>query len=130
MTRTNHFVIKLLLAGVLPVLIMFVLSSTVKYAVAAPDMTGIYQGNDGGTYYVRQIDNTLLWLGMGPNDGYTWTNVFVGDISGNYANGYWADLPRGKNQNGGQMTIQILSPTSFQEVSHTGGFGGTYWNKI
>jgi hypothetical protein len=130
MTKKNHFVIKLLLVAVLPVLLMFGLASTVKHADAAYLVTGVYKGNDGGIYYVRQIGNTLWWLGMGPNDGHTWTNVFSGQIFGNYAGGTWTDLPRGQNQNAGGITIEILTPDSFKETSHTGGFGGTLWQRL
>jgi hypothetical protein len=129
MTRKNHFVIKLLLVTVLPVLIMFGLVSAVKYAVAAPDLTGIYKANDGGTYYVRQLGNTVFWLGMSSDDGGTWTNVFKGIITGNKINGNWADVPRGQVHSGGVMNLLILSPNSFKVLSQTGGFGGSLWNR-
>jgi len=109
---------------------MFGLASTVKYAVAAPDLTGVYRSNDGGTYYVRQLGNTVWWLGTSADDGGTYTNVFKGIITGSKINGNWADVPRGQNNAGGAMTIQILNPNSFKKLSQTGGFGPSLWNRI
>jgi hypothetical protein len=33
-------------------------------AVARPNLTGAWSGSDGSTYYVRQIGNTIWWMGQ------------------------------------------------------------------
>jgi hypothetical protein len=129
MTTKNCFVIKLLLVAVLPVLFMVGLASTVNYALAV-DLTGVYKAAEGGTYYVRQLGNTVWWLGMSPDDGGSFTNVFKGIITGNKINGNWADVPRGINENSGQLSLLITSPDSFKRLSQTGGFGHTLWNRM
>jgi hypothetical protein len=45
------------------------------------NLTGIWKANDGGTYYIRNIDNDVWWLGISSNDdGKTFSNVLKGQI--------------------------------------------------
>ena len=51
------------------------------------DLTGAWAGNDGGIYYVRQLDSVIWWNGMSSRDqeptlpGREWNNVGRGEIS-------------------------------------------------
>jgi hypothetical protein len=97
-------------------------------------LTGIWQANDGGTYYLRQIGNVLWWNGMsGGNDGRTFNNVFKGTITPttNTIAGEWADVPRGTVMGYGTLSLKITSPTMLQKASQTGsGFGAATWQKV
>ena len=97
-------------------------------------LTGIWQANDGGTYYLRQIGNILWWNGMsGGNDGRTFDNVFRGTITSttNTIAGEWADVPRGTVMGSGTLGLKIINPTTLQKVTQTGsGFGATTWQKV
>jgi hypothetical protein len=121
---------KLSLASVFLMLLLYGLASAPKYVAAAPDLTGIYTCNDGGTYYVRQLGNSVFWLGLSSDDGGTFTNVFKGIIQGNNVVGNWADVPRGQTHSAGTMNLVILSPASFKTMSQTGGFSGSLWKRI
>jgi len=44
-------------------------------------LTVTYKANDGGTYYIRQLGNDLVWIGVSSNDGHDWTNIFVGKVN-------------------------------------------------
>jgi hypothetical protein len=44
------------------------------------NLTGAWAANDGGTYYVRQIGNTVWWLGLSADEGQTFANVFQGTL--------------------------------------------------
>ena len=46
------------------------------------DMSGSWSASDVGTYYVRQIGNTVWWLGLSSDQGLTFANVFQGVIQG------------------------------------------------
>jgi hypothetical protein len=92
------------------------------------NLTGRWQGNDGGTYYIRQIGNRIWWLGEDSN-GEAWSNVFHGSISGNRVSGDWADVPKGSMRQSGTLTLQFTAPDRLRAVSQTGGFGGTEWQK-
>ncbi len=47
------------------------------------NLTGAWAANDGGTYYVRQIGNTVWWLGLSADEGQTFANVFQGTLQNN-----------------------------------------------
>jgi hypothetical protein len=99
-----------------------------------PALTGVWQANDGGTYYLRQIENVLWWNGMsGGNDGRTFNNVFKGTITSTTGTiiGDWTDVPRGTVMGYGTLSLKITNPTTIQKVSQTGsGFGATTWQKV
>lgn len=44
------------------------------------DLTGLWAASDVGTYYVRQIGNTVWWLGLSSDQGLTFANVFRGTV--------------------------------------------------
>jgi hypothetical protein len=103
--------------------------------LGSPTLSGVWKSNDGGTYYLNQIENILWWIGMsGGNDGRTYSNVFKGTITyGTYPYtivGEWADVPRGTNRNAGTMTLQMESYETLQKISQTGGFGPILWEKV
>jgi hypothetical protein len=90
------------------------------------DLTGKWLCNDGGTYYLKQIDSTLYWYGeKTPN----MANVFVGTIRGNQVNGHWADVPKGKYKGHGDLRLAIKSGGNVLESVHKTGFAGSRWNR-
>jgi hypothetical protein len=98
---------------------------------ARTQLTGVWQANDGGTYYVRQRGNEVFWLGMSSDQGRSWTNVFHGTRNGNTITGTWADVPKGNIQSGGILNLNLQTNGNaifgFQKGSFTGGFGGSRW---
>jgi hypothetical protein len=45
----------------------------------APGLTGYWRGNDQGDYYIRQIGNEVVWVGLdSTTDGAGWTHMFRG----------------------------------------------------
>lgn len=102
------------------------------------DLTGTWTADDGGIYYLRQLGNTLWWAGLstdslqGVNDfqrGVRFTNVFRGTIEGNTIKGTWVDVPRGRSEKSGTLTLSIASigfPVGIvlQRQAETGGFAG------
>ncbi|MBV9175940.1 MAG: MBL fold metallo-hydrolase [Nitrososphaeraceae archaeon] len=42
------------------------------------DLTGIFSCDDGGTYWVRQVENKVYWFGR--NGPPTFSNIFIGTI--------------------------------------------------
>jgi hypothetical protein len=98
-------------------------------------LTGIWKGSDQGTYYVRQVGDDIMWIGMSANDGRSWTNAFAGKRAGDTISGTWADVPREGTQFAGSGTLtlkvsQVGAKISMQKVGSTGsGFSGTSWQK-
>lgn len=96
----------------------------------ADDLTGTWGGDDGGIYYLRQIDNAVWWIGLDGADGRNFSNVFHGTREGDLITGQWSDVPRGGAMNSGSLTIEIVqTPRGVQlrKREGTGGFGGTTW---
>jgi hypothetical protein len=97
------------------------------------DLTGSWAATDVGTYYVRQIGNTVWWLGLSRDHGLTFASVFrgvvhsggivahpvgsagststhaekasVGPASPPVISGQWASLPLGGTQGNGSLTL-------------------------
>ena len=91
------------------------------------DLTGVWNCDDGGKYYLRQLGNTLWWYGeRDPNDP-SWSNVAKGYISGNSIHLEWADVPKGDYLLNGTLTLHIVSDNELQATEKTGIFGGSIW---
>jgi hypothetical protein len=104
------------------------------------DLTGVWQCDDGGLYYVRQgRGGSVTWAGLqdsGFHEGMEFTNVFRGALSGDgsFISGEWADVPRGATANAGTITLGIwddgdAAGLRLERVPEetTGGFGGSTW---
>jgi hypothetical protein len=97
---------------------------------ARRSLNGLYQSNDRGTYHVRQIGNDVWWVGMSPDNGNTWMNVFHGQINGRRVAGGWVDVPRGKNgapRNAGRLTLELDSYDRFRKVDSPTGPWASKW---
>jgi hypothetical protein len=105
------------------------------------NLTGIWKANDGGTYYIRNIDNDVWWLGISSNDdGKTFSNVLKGQIHLNNKTitADWSDIPKGANGYYGKLTIAIDSNSSLHKVketnynksgNHSCCFGASKWQR-
>jgi hypothetical protein len=109
----------------------------------AVSVTGVWAGNDGGTYWVRQIGSCVYWAGFSapadsPSMGRSFSNVFAGWLStssGVHVYGYWADVPRGATASGGVIRVEVQVDSlgrgvAMNKLSSSGGFGGTNWKRI
>ena len=93
------------------------------------DLTGQWNCDDGGTYFLRQIGNVLWWYGASADAGASWSNIFWGNIQGDQIAGEWADVPKGNILGGGEMSLVLESAFTLKVISKTGGFGGNTWNR-
>ena len=97
--------------------------------VAPKYVSGVWKANDGGTYQVHVVGDTIWWAGTSPDEGRTWTNVFKGTRSGDIIEGEWADV-RGKAWGHGTLRLRISGTTSMQKIGGTGsGFGAARWGR-
>ncbi|MDQ1260978.1 MAG: hypothetical protein QG575_159 [Euryarchaeota archaeon] len=93
------------------------------------DLTGVWNCDDGGIYYVRQLGTTVWWYGeLDPNTP-NWSNVMRGSISGNMINADWTDVPKGSIMQYGNLVLQIVSNNKLVAISKTGGFAGSVWTR-
>jgi hypothetical protein len=94
----------------------------------ASTMTGVWNCNDGGVYFIRQVGNQIWWYGQSSDGGTTWSNVFQGTITGSKLIGSWADVPKGSIRGYGEITLRI-SGDRIQKISGGENFGGSLWSR-
>ena len=105
--------------------------------LAPPDessLTGMWRADDGGVYFLRQIDDVLWWVGLSQGDalypGLHFCNVFHAKVTGQIVTGEWSDVPRGTTSNRGTMTLTFVdgNPQLLLRKPETGdGFSGSRW---
>lgn len=98
-------------------------------AFAQGDLTGVWSCDDGGTYYIRQLGDTIWWYGEPSTNPGQWSNVAQGTISGNTINLDWVDVPKGSTSNNGILVLSIVSNDQLTATQKTGGFGGSTWTR-
>lgn len=102
--------------------------------VPAVNLTGKWQANDGGSYYIRQIGSQIWWYGEYTPNSPPWSNVFRGNLYNNgttkQISGSWADVPKGYIAGSGEMVLKVESSKKIVAISKTGsGFGGSVWTR-
>ena len=98
--------------------------------VGSPTVDGRWIANDHATYYVRQIGNEFVWVGLSSDDGKSFTNVFHGTRQGNIVTGTWADV-RGPHPTGtGSLTLALNGTSLMTKKSESGAkFGASRWGR-
>jgi hypothetical protein len=97
-------------------------------------LTGVWEANDDGIYYLRETgDGRLWWFGtdVGRTTGNTFSNVAVGQIDGDVIQLEWADVPYGTMLKRGNLTVQVSADGhTLTKIEATGGFGGSIWTLL
>ena len=86
------------------------------------NLTGTWKGDDGGTYYIRNLGNYVWWLGIsGNDDGRTFSNILKGYVHENNKTitTDWIDIPRGDNKYYGTLTLSIDSNMLLHKINET-----------
>jgi hypothetical protein len=101
----------------------------IKLKCLAGNLTGAWEGNDGGLYRVHQKKNTITWVGMSSDHGDSWTHIFIGYRNGDEIKGEWADVngPMGE----GKLTLHVRGNGKFlvRSAASGSGFSGARWRK-
>jgi hypothetical protein len=98
----------------------------------AVNLSGRWAGNDGGTYYIRQVGDEVWWFGESANGGKNWSNVFHGSIDWrtHTIRGQWIDIPKGATRNRGKLVLRYADDgRTLSALQRTGGFGGSMWHR-
>jgi hypothetical protein len=94
-----------------------------------PDLTGVWKSDQGGTYYITQLGNSIWWFGELSGSNPAWTNVAKGEIDVSKINLEWADVPKGSVMSHGNLVLKVDSQNKLTRISETGGFGCSSWTK-
>jgi hypothetical protein len=96
----------------------------------AANLTGRWDANDGGVYFLRQVGNQIYWYGRQNAIPPAWSNVFHGTFKGKTIEGRWADVPLGAHMGTGTLKLKLDACAEYMTATRqTGGFGGTKWSK-
>ena len=96
------------------------------------ELTGRWDCDDGGIYYIHQSGSKVYWLGQSRDQsyqGHSWSNVFIGDIVGGLIHGEWGDVPYGVNYGHGRLSLKIENTGRLVAIDKIGGFSGSLWKK-
>ena len=95
-------------------------------------LTGTWVANDGGMYFLRQIGDTLWWLGLSGglmHPGLQFCNVFHASVTKSAVTGEWSDVPRGATSGRGTLTLRPAGDDQLLRVAESGGFGTSIWRR-
>jgi TolB-like protein len=98
-------------------------------APAGINLSGAWQCDDGGVYYIRQLGNKIWWFGENHPNSPSWSNVAYGEIYGSEIRLQWSDVPKGYIMNSGELILDIVSGGRLSARHKTGGFGGSVWTR-
>jgi hypothetical protein len=107
----------------------------------AGELTGAWQGDDAGVYYIRHVGDCLWWFGTEIRDvepGVTgqrgFSNVASGRVDGTRIELEWADVPMGDILNGGGLTLMYDAQNDQLVITERRGegisFGATVFTRI
>ncbi len=99
------------------------------------ELTGTWADNNGRTYYIRQVGNTVWWLGMSPFRDHSFAVVFQGKIHNETKGepiiyGYWQSVPLGAGEGGGPVTLFMGHGRTSFSADSSSSFAGTQWQKL
>lgn len=116
-------------------LIFFLLISPFHVMAESYDLSGVWDCDDDGKYYIVQIGSDVYWYGELNAVNPKWSNVAIGTINGDTLSLTWADVPKGTVKQYGKLFLKISgsqSPDTAQVLTvlnKTGNFGGSRWTR-
>ena len=132
----NHILLFSICISIIAIILVIPQSQTetVRAQCFLNELSGIWKGNDGGTYYIQQDGDRVWWIGASSlKEGTGFSNVFEGEIENDIITGKWADVPMGKTQSNGEISAVcnyvIGGDDTLTITSNSGGFGGTVISK-
>jgi len=132
----NHILLFLICISIITIILIIPQGAigTASAQCFLNELSGIWKGNDGGTYYIQQDGDRVWWIGVSSlKEGTGFSNVFDGQRENDIITGKWADVPMGKTQNNGKLSAICNYVSGGDDTltitSSSGGFGGTVISK-
>lgn len=102
-------------AGDKATLLSPVFSIDIVETITRGTLTGKWTADDQALYYLRQVGNTLWWMGLSHDQGRSFSNVFCGVVSQSgdevEISGDLVDVPLGKRRTVSQLTLRSSEST-------------------
>lgn len=97
----------------------------------AVDLSGEWQGSDGGAYYLVQDGRQLSWYAERGATSPDWAHIFDGRVRGETIRGKWTDVPKGRTRGHGELELSIQNNGNVLAITRkTGGFGGDSLTRV
>jgi uncharacterized repeat protein (TIGR02543 family) len=99
------------------------------------NLSGVWESNLSGTYYVRELGSCIYWIGLGTYDSqshrYDYVNAFFGSISstGTTINGYWFDVNAVNSTQHGTLKLHVANSSHMTKSAQAGGFSAGAWSR-
>jgi uncharacterized caspase-like protein len=104
------------------------------------NITGVWECNDGGVYYIRNLGREVWWFGHGVHPHQSFANVAYGQVEGEGDTRIlrlkWADVPAGTTNIYGRLVLRLDFSIQLNRVTHistaerSGNFGGSHWTYL
>ncbi|MGB5100326.1 MAG: choice-of-anchor C family protein [Methanothrix sp.] len=91
------------------------------------NLTGVWSCDDGGIYYIRQLEDIVWWDGEEASDNPSWANVARGTIRGDTVTLDYADVPEGNSDGYGTLVLDIISNDELKAREKPESYGGSRW---
>ena len=108
---------------------ILVISLGIGVSAFATDLTGAWESDSGGFYYLRQLQNEVWWYGEASATEPGWSHVAHGTLKGNVLKLKWADVPKGSIMGSGILTLKLTADGKLVAKEKTGGFGDSEWTR-
>lgn len=95
-------------------------------------LDGLWNCDDGGQYYVREVGGKVVWFGEGGLNAKGkphFANVAFGAKRGNILILDWADVPKCNLTGQGRIRLRIDNYNKLTRVDRAARFGGKNWRK-
>jgi hypothetical protein len=76
----------------------------------------IWNCDEGGEYYIRQLGNRIWWFGEKDPNAPDWSNVMRGTLNGNTITADWADVPKGSVMQSGSLAFRVVSSNEINAI--------------
>jgi len=97
----------------------------------AVELSGQWQGDDGGAYYLVERGGRLYWYAERSATNPAWSNIFDGRLNGKRIRGDWTDVPKGQTRGHGRLELEIRNGGNVLEITKkTGGYGGNRLTRV
>lgn len=97
----------------------------------AVDLSGEWQGSEGGAYYLVQDGRQVSWYAERSATEPAWAHIFDGRVRGETIRGKWTAVPKGRTRGHGELELSIQEGGNVLAITRkTGGFGGDRLTRV
>jgi len=94
------------------------------------DLTGTWNSDDGGAYYIKQHGHIVWWNGENSATGPAWANVARGILSNCVLTLEYSDVPKGSATGFSTLVLEVLSNDEMVAREKPQSYSGSHWWRV